>query len=123
MSSTVLVLDKARTAWGGDIPEWVEALARACNETSQVKVARRVGYSAATVSYVLANRYVGDMAAVEQAVRATIMAATITCPELGELALTDCLEWRRRSQDFQATSSLRTRMFNVCRVCERNGGR
>ena len=117
------VLDKARAAWGDAIPDWVEVLAGACDDRSQIKVARRIGYSAATVSYVLGNSYRGDLSAVEQAVRATIMAATIACPELGELALADCLEWRRRAQDFQPTSSLRTRMFNVCRVCERNGGR
>lgn len=115
-------LDKARAAWGDDLPDWVEALASACDKSTQAGTARRIGYSPATVSCVLVRRYAGDTAAVERAVRATILAETADCPELGEIALADCLEWRRRSGDFAATSGLRTRMFAACRACPKHGG-
>ena len=42
----VSALTRARAAWGGEISPWVEALARACDETSQTAVAKRLGYPA-----------------------------------------------------------------------------
>lgn len=114
--------DKIETAWGGEAPDWVEALAQACDETSQAKTARRLDWSPATISLVLSNAYPGDVAAVEASVRALIMAETVSCPELGDMALAQCLEWRAKSATFAPTSGLRGRMFDACRACPRNGG-
>ncbi len=90
-----VAITKARAAWGDTIPGWIEALARACDEGSQAKVAKRVGYSAATLSYVLNSRYTGDLAAVEQAVRGALMAESVNCPVMGDLAANTCLELQR----------------------------
>ncbi|BAE49253.1 hypothetical protein [Paramagnetospirillum magneticum] len=88
-------LGRARLAWGDDMPAWIEALARACDEASQKKVAARVGYSPATLSYVLNARYTGDLGAVEQAVKGALMAETVNCPVVGELACDACLVHQR----------------------------
>lgn len=88
-------LDRATAAWGASVPTWVEALARACDESSQSKVARRIGYSAATLSYVLNARYSGDLGAVEQAVKGALMAETVACPLVGSLAADTCLNHQK----------------------------
>lgn len=116
------VSDKMTTAWGGRAPDWVEALARACEETSQAKTARRLGWSPATISLVLSNAYLGDVAAVEASVRAEILSEVVGCPELGTMPLSSCLEWREKASNFIPTSGLRGRMFDACRACPRNGG-
>jgi hypothetical protein len=98
----------------------VRALAGKCDETSQARAANLVGYSSTTLSLVIGNRYAGDMAAVEERVRATVMSESIRCPELGDLDLAQCLDWRKRAADFQPTSTLRRIMFDACRACPHN---
>jgi len=112
-------LDIARAHWGAGMPDWVEALARACTETSQNKVAVRLGRSAALVSTVLRARYPGDLLAVEELVRGHLLAETVNCPSLGVLPLHECRDWRVKAKSFQNTNSLRVRMYRACRGCPR----
>lgn len=49
MSGAVTKTNPVATAeahWGADMPDWIRALAEACAETSQNKVATRIGRSA-----------------------------------------------------------------------------
>jgi DNA transposition AAA+ family ATPase len=62
-------LGKASAAWHGAAPDWIVALAEACAKSSQSAVAKKVGYSAPTISAVLGNSYRGDMNRVETMVR------------------------------------------------------
>ena len=112
-------LDIARAHWGAGMPDWVEALARACTETSQNKVAARLERSAALVSNVLRNRYAGSMATVEELVRGHLLAETVACPSLGVLPLHECQSWRVKARSFQNTNSLRVRMWRACQMCPR----
>lgn len=112
-------LDIARAHWGARMPDWIEALARACTQTSQNKVAARLGRSAALVSNVLRARYPGDMASVEELVRGHLLAETVACPSLGVLPLHECQSWRVKARSFQNTNSLRVRMWRACQMCAR----
>jgi len=87
-------IDRARAAWN-DLPDWVETLARACDDRSQATVARLLGVSPALVSGVLRASYRGSMEAAEQRVRGVLMAATVVCPVVGELATDACLRHQR----------------------------
>ena len=115
-------LDIAREHWGEDLPDWVQALADACTETSQNKVAVRLGRSAALVSTVLRKRYAGNMTAVEQLVRGVFMAETVECPALGTLPMHECNGWRDKARSFANTNALRVRMWRACRTCPRFTG-
>ena len=64
---------KARTAWGKSIPAEVLVLAEACKADTSRAVAKRLGYSDAVVSHVLAAKYPGDMAKVFAKVRGALM--------------------------------------------------
>ena len=91
-------LDTARAHWGADMPDWVQALADACTETSQNKVALRLGRSAALVSTVLRKSYGGSMQTVEQLVRGVLLAETVECPALGTMPMHECNAWRVKAR-------------------------
>ena len=105
-------LGKAEIAWG-ELPDWVIILAEACARSSQSAVAKRIGYSAATVSQILSNGYRGDVSRVEQMVRGALMSETVECPALGDIARNVCLGWQ--AKPYAATSSHRVAMYRACR--------
>lgn len=117
-------LEKARSAWGSDLPDWVDALATAADTSSQNAMARVTGYSAATLSGAIGKTYEGNLSAVEERVRATVMAEMIVCPEIGDTSLTQCFEWREQAvKPFRSISSLHIMMRRACKACPRNGGK
>lgn len=111
-------LDKARAAWGDQLPPEVEALARACRETTAASVAARLGYSGALVSHLLARKYPGDVELAFAKIRGAFMGEQVDCPVLGPVPTTRCLEEQKRP--FSATNSIRARLFHACRACPRN---
>ncbi len=109
----------ATIAWGNDLPDWVAALAQACDKhQSQKKVGDIIGYSSATVSLVLKHKYNGDYAKVEIMVRGALLRETAACPVFGAINLKEC-------QDYQDgkrfTSGMWKRVFRkTCPTCHFN---
>lgn len=122
----ISMIDKAGGAWG-EPPDWVRELADLADREGLRTAAKRIGYSASTVSMVLANRYGdGDMARVEEKVRGALMGVVVECPVLGAIGRDVCLDWQQKP--FAATSSRRMQMYRACRAgCPharlKNGGR
>lgn len=106
-------VEKATNAWGEDMPAWVRALAEACQSSTQKAVAKRLDYSGAAVSLVLSNTYTGDLARFEVMVRTHLLAETLSCPALGDIPRTQCLEWQ--DKPLAMTSSFRVLMYRACR--------
>ena len=107
-----------RAAWGADAPDWVVVLAEACDDHSQSTVARRIGYSTSVVNQVVNGGYDGDMARVEEAVRASLMAETVDCPEVGiSIPLATCLEHQKHAKAGNRSSAFRARMAAACHAC------
>jgi len=111
-------IDKVRAVCGDDCPDWLIALADACDHESQKAVAERIGYSAAVVNTVLKGTYGAGLAAIEQAVRGALLNETVDCPVYGSLEGHRCLEYQRRK--FAATNPTRVRLYRACRTCENN---
>lgn len=111
-------LARARASWGDALPDWIEALSRECDAASQASVARRVGYSAATLSYVMKGMYNGDLTAVEKAVRGALMALTVDCPVLGEMAADTCLVNQRAT--YSPHNAGRILLASACPDCAHN---
>jgi len=103
---------KIASAWPTQ-PDWLVALAEACDEATQAAAARRIGYSGATVSFVLNGRYTGDLKAVEAAVRDALMRGTVDCPVLGEILGEDCR--KHQAAPFNAGNPQRIATFRACR--------
>lgn len=108
----------AKDAWGETLPDWIEALAQACDRTSQNKVAAQLARSASLVSTVLSGKYQGDMAAVEEIVRGVLMHETVDCPALGDVEKQVCRMWRERgAQPLDPINTQYVQMHRACRHC------
>lgn len=107
------ILERARAAWGGTAPAWVEALALACDGSTQSQVAQRIGYSPTVVSQTLSNQYNGDLTAVQTAVEGAFMGATVGCPVLGSLGADLCQQHQRAG--FSSANPLRVQLYRACR--------
>jgi hypothetical protein len=112
-------LAAAREAWGAAAPDWIVALAEACDRTSQSRVAGDLALSASAVNAVLRGRYAAGTGRIEQLVRGRLMAAVVPCPQLGELAADLCQEWQGRARGKPA-SAFHRRMQAACRTCPRS---
>ena len=113
-------LDKARAAWG-ELPDWLAALARACDEASQRQVAARLGYSVTTVNLVLANKYGGDPATLAAKVRDVLVeGGEVECPTRGMIPRRDCLE--EQAKPWTSASSAAVRRWKACKDCDHNHG-
>jgi hypothetical protein len=82
-------MEKAREAWQ-PMPDWIEALALACDETTMNAVAARLDYSRTAVSLLVANKYERQLSRVERQVRAVLMRKAVACPVLGDIEMTEC---------------------------------
>jgi hypothetical protein len=110
-------LDMAARAWGGDMPAWIEALARECDATSQARTAEHLGLSDSTINTVLKAKYPAGTQRIEAIVRGKLMGGTLPCPVLGELGTDLCREWQDKAAKFHDTGQLRRRMYVACRAC------
>lgn len=112
-------VERAGSAWTDGVPDWVAALAEACDASSQREVAQRLNRSASLVSAVLAANYKGSLEAVEELVRGALMGDEVDCPALGPLPTDECAAWRGHARHFSPHNPLRVRMFRACRRCPR----
>lgn len=95
-------------------PDWVLALAEACDAKGRAHVARSLGYSESVLSQTLSNTYGGSVAKVSAKVRAVIMREMTDCPEEGPMALEMCQRHQSRKEaDIQ--NGWHRRMFAACR--------
>ncbi|UFZ05478.1 transcriptional regulator [Bradyrhizobium ontarionense] len=104
---------KAKTAWGDALPDWVQALAEEADRTNARRVAERIGYSNAVVSYVIANKYPGDVERVAEKVRGALLGAKVMCPVMGEMDRDYCLDQQKIGDT--GASSVRARLYRHCR--------
>lgn len=112
-------VEKTCVAWGDELPDWVLAMARAADQTSQSKLARQLGISGAQVSQIIARKYAGNTDYAEAQVRGNLMKTTISCPALGEIGTDLCQDWQNKSEAFSGHNSQRVRMMRACRKCDR----
>lgn len=97
-----------------DRPDWIEALAaEVARVGSQTAVARSLGYSPSAISSVLSGRYAANMTAIEAAVRGRLMATTVECPVVGELAVDQCQ--RHQKEPWAPHNPQRIAFYKACR--------
>jgi transcriptional regulator with XRE-family HTH domain len=94
-------------------PDWIRALERACRESTQARIAKRLGVSPATVSQILKGSYNADSRNIETRVRGELMHETVLCPVLDEISAKVCLDWQ--AKPFGITNELRVMMYSACR--------
>lgn len=116
-------MEVAREGWANAVPDWIEALVMACDQSSQAKVAKRLGYTGAVVSQVIRNSYPARHDGIEERVRAIYLGGVVACPALGQISSEACLNWRDMAGKLTSSSPAIVRMFRACSVCPRCGRR
>lgn len=101
---------------------WIERLRRACEESSQAKVARdlrqRDGFPSSTViNQVVHGTYPSEKgrARLRELVEGRYMGVTVECPIQGQIARDECAHWQQ--QPFTTANPERVSMFRACRTC------
>lgn len=112
MSASGMMTAKAIAAWGGVLPDWVKALAEACDETSLRKIAAKLNASPAIVSLAIGNKR-EKLDFIKAKVEAVLMITIVACPVLGVLGRDECL--REQAQPFSAANPLRVQLYRACR--------
>lgn len=92
---------------------WIEVLRRECDVTSQARVARKIGYTQATVSAVLKGTYPVNLDRVRAAVEGALMNVAVECPVLGVISRARCVEIQRRP--FTPTNPANVALYRACR--------
>jgi hypothetical protein len=97
---------------------WMEVLRQAVEREGQSRVARRLDYSAATISLILRGTYNADPANVARRVIERLSQETLVCPVLGTIPYGRCSA--ERARDFSAANPVRVALWSACRVCTHN---
>jgi hypothetical protein len=102
---------RAIAAYMGHPPDFVVALARACDQTSQAHMARELRYSRTVISLLVNNRYVDrDLTRVERKIRAYLM--QVECPVLGRIEGEVCRS--HQEAPFRSTNPTTVQLYRAC---------
>lgn len=94
---------------------WLIALRRACEDTSQAAVAKKLGVSPAMISQALKGVYRGDIGRLQTLVEGALLVQTVDCPIIGPLAKHKCLEHQERDGRFATANPLKMQLYRACR--------
>lgn len=106
------MMDKAVAAWGKNLPDWVRALAEACDATSLRKTAATLSVSPAIVSLAICHKR-EKLDFIQSRAEGKLLAHLVTCPVLGSIGRNECL--REQAAGFSAANPLRVQLYRACR--------
>ncbi len=106
---------RAHACWNGSAPDWVLALAGACERETHRDVAARVGYSHTVVGQVIRNKYPKSLERIETAVRGALMSENVECPVLGEIGKQVCVRQQARKDSALGANPDHVKLFRACR--------
>lgn len=95
--------------------DWIVALAAQCELSSQGKVAKRLGVSAAMVNQAIKGAYRGNLARLEERVRGEFMQKVVQCSVLGRISARRCQD--EQAHPFSTESRLAVALYQACRRC------
>lgn len=99
-----------------DESAWMQALRRHCDAQGQLSVARKIGYSATTISLVLAGKYPGNTERIALAVEGTLLRQSCDCPVLGPIPSDSCMEAQRRPKSLCNGNDIFRTLHRACRA-------
>ncbi len=111
MSPRVSNMHKALESWG-TVPDWVAALAQACDAEGLRHAAGRLGMSPALVSLVIRKAHHGGYGFAEARVRRDLMTPRLSCPVLGLISAKQCEEVQ--SRPFTSVNPLAVAVYRAC---------
>lgn len=109
MSASALA--KAQAAWGRP-PDWVAALAEACDGHTLRQTAKRIGISPAMISLAINNRR-ENWDFIKSKVENTLMVTMMACPVQGLISSYQCAQ--EQAAPFSTANPLRIQQYKACR--------
>jgi hypothetical protein len=105
---------KTLDAWGPHMPDWIDALANACDRSSQRKVAALLGVSPAVINLLINNKYAPrSHVEMEERVRNKLMVQpSPLCPVQGIITRQRCLEDQAKPL---VINPLSVQLYRACR--------
>jgi hypothetical protein len=67
------------------------------------------------VNQLLKDKYLGDVASMEERIRGRFMSETVQCPVMGTLGRNHCLDYQKRPLAF--TNPQRAALHQACKTC------
>ena len=112
MSVPLTMMDKARAAWGEPLPDWIKALAEACDESGLRRTAAKLTASPAIVSLAIHNKR-EKLDFIKPKVETYLMMTLVGCPILGIIGREKCL--REQARPFSTVNPMKVQLFKACR--------
>lgn len=112
MSTALSAMEKAQAAWGTAMPDWVKALAEACDEQGLRKVAAKLDVSPAMASLAI-NKKRRDLAFIKYPVEKVLMITMVACPVLGVMGRQECLQYQ--VAEFSPANPQTVQLYQACR--------
>lgn len=97
-------------------PDLLSLLKEKCTASSQVAVARKLGYSPSAINQALKGSYQGDLTNLLTRVEEVYGSSTVNCPLQGEITLGRCAA--NRKLPFITVNPARVELWGACRECE-----
>ncbi len=109
--------ETAQSAWdtGDGVPDWIAALAEACDRDDRATICRRFGLSASVLSQVLSRTYKGDLDRIEQMARGAWFGVSVDCPMAGDIGRDRCLVIQREYANPEASEWRQQHYRTYCR--------
>lgn len=109
--------ETAQSAWdmGDGVPDWIVALAEACDRDGRATVCRRFVLSASVLSQVLGRTYKGDLDRIEQMARGAWFGVSVDCPMAGNIGRDRCLVIQREYANPEASEWRQQHYRKYCR--------
>ena len=106
-------LNKAKTAWGKAMPDWIAALAEVCDRRgTQRAVADLLDVSPALVCLALVNKHHASLDHIKARVEARLMISILPCPVLGMISRLDCE--REQTRRLATADPVRVQLYRAC---------
>lgn len=105
-------MKKAAAAWGVALPDWIKALAEACDEAGLRKTALKLNASPAIVSLAISNKR-EKLDFIKAKVEAVLMITMVSCPVRGIMGRDECL--REQAKPFSSVNPQRVQLYRACR--------
>jgi len=113
MTDELTFNEKAKIAWGDNLPDWVFELALLATRDNLSGSSKVLGCSKTMISQIISNKYPGDLEKFEAKVRGALMGEKVQCPVFGDIGRDDCLRWQASPKT--NTNALRSQVYVACR--------
>ncbi|WP_421173800.1 hypothetical protein [Aeromonas enteropelogenes] len=95
---------------------WLDSLREQCQQRQIGDVAAELGYSRASISLALHDKYPGDTKHIQAAVERAYPSETVDCPVLGVLVRSRCHTLQDQPLG-GALGGLKMQLYVSCRIC------